>query len=232
MYGVIFPLCHIWSLENIYEDIKIGQRDKNSRARSACPAFHFSVERSWKWFRRWWSFQWWSSQFSAALPTTTNPSLFPGSGHYLGATRNGLWAWGRGVDYGDWPSDEVKGINGNRGVGGSAKGWTKGRRGRRENKEDTPETWGGGVFTSNWVKHCVIQASVKVGERAKGWRVGEGRRGKALAEGWVGGSDGAGRGGGLTDATVQAHSTGSHSYWEVLVAGSHCPLQSKVRVHS
>ncbi|TNN60245.1 hypothetical protein EYF80_029580 [Liparis tanakae] len=47
---------------------------------------------------------------------------------------------GGGLDYGDWPSDEVKGVNGNRGVGGSAKGWTKGRRGRRENKEDTPET--------------------------------------------------------------------------------------------
>lgn len=40
-------------------------------------------------------------------------------------------------------------------------------------------------------------------------------------EGRGGGSDGARRGGGLTDATVQAHSTGSHSYWEGLVAGSH-----------
>lgn len=82
-----FPLCHIWSLGWRYKDIKFGQKDKYSGARSAWPAFYFSVKRSWEWFSHWWSFQWRSSQFSAALPTTTNPSLFPGFSPYPGATR-------------------------------------------------------------------------------------------------------------------------------------------------
>lgn len=41
---------------------------------------YLSVKRSWKWFIRWWSFQRRSTQFTAALPTTTNLSIIPGFG--------------------------------------------------------------------------------------------------------------------------------------------------------
>lgn len=79
--------CAIFGHWDEDKDIKIGQKDENSGTESAWPDFYFSVKHSWEWFSHWWSFQWRSSQFSAALPTTTNPSLFPGFNLYPGATR-------------------------------------------------------------------------------------------------------------------------------------------------
>lgn len=45
----------------------------------------------------------------------------------------------------------------------------------------------------------------------------------------MGGTKGEWYEGGLTDATVQAHSAGSRSYYKELTASSYCPLHSRVK---
>lgn len=114
--------------------------------------------------------------------------------------------------------------------------WVAVPREAEEEEEGGRALWRPGkreALPTNRVKHCVIHAPVRgggVGKRAKGWRREEGGRIASISGGRTGGVT---QQGGLTDATVQARSTGSHSYWEALVAGSSClRLRSRVSAYS
>lgn len=165
-----FPLCHIWSVGWRYEDIKIGQKDKYSGAGSAWPAFYFSVKHSWEWFSHWWSFQWRSSQFSAALPTTTKPSLFPGFSPHPGASRIR-------------PKGATRGSEGSTRAGVWVAVPRDGRRKGEEEEEGGRALQGNGErkdLPASRVKHCMIQATVR-GEWARGQR--DGARGRQSMSG-------------------------------------------------
>lgn len=195
----------VTDMKILYKDIKIGEKDKYSGAKSAWPAFYFSVKHSWDWFSHWWSFQQRPSQFSAALPITTNPSLFPGFSPYPGATK----IRPRGLQGGQRNQQELV-------CGWQCQGMVEEGKGRRRWWEGIPEACREGGLTSK------TQAPVGVSGCARGQRDGEKKR-EEERQAWVQGV--------LVD-TVQARSTGSHSYWKALVAGSYCPLCSRVRVYS
>lgn len=63
------------------------------------------------------------------------------------------------------------------------------------------------------------QKGNRMEEKCMSWR-------NPISRGEVEGTAGEG---GLTVATVQALSTGSHSYWKASVASSHCPPQQRLR---
>lgn len=112
----------VTDIKIVYKDIKIGEKDTYSEAKSAWPAFYFSVKHSWDWFCPWWSFQRRPSQFSATLPITTNPSLFPGFRPHPGATKIR-------------PRGATRGSDGSTGIGvwvAVPRGWSK----RGEEEED------------------------------------------------------------------------------------------------
>ncbi len=165
-----FPLCHIWSLGR-YKDIKIGQKT-NTRLGSARPAFYFSVKCSWEWFSCWWTFQWRSSQFSAALPTTTNPSL---SFLALASTQGQLKLGPGGRQGGQKDEQELV-------SGWLCQGMVEGRRGRwRRRWEGTLEARGEAGFTSN-PPETLCDSGLR--KWARGWRDGEGEAKYECREGF------------------------------------------------
>lgn len=127
----------VTDMKILYKDIKIGEKDKYSGAKSAWPAFNVSVKHSWDWFSHWWSFQRRPSQFSAALPITTNPSLFPGFSPYPGATK----IRPRGLQGGQRNQQELV-------CGWQCQGMVEEGKGRRRWWEGIPEACREGGLTS------------------------------------------------------------------------------------
>lgn len=156
----------VTDMKILYKDIKIGEKDKYSGAKSAWPAFYFSVKHSWDWFSHWWSFQQRPSQFSAALPITTNPSLFPGFSPYPGATKISP----RGLQGGQRNQQELV-------CGWQCQGMVEEGKGRRRWWEGIPEACREGGLTSK-SSETLCDSGPSWGEwvckRAKGWREKEG----------------------------------------------------------
>lgn len=112
-----------------------------------------------------------ASQFSAALPRTTNFFAFPGFSPYLRANQDQAW------------ESNERGQNNEQELlcGWHCQGMDKGRwRGWKGGGKDISRPVGRQDLSANGVKHRTIQAPVKC--REKGWR-SNGYEGKGMNEG-------------------------------------------------